>query len=186
MSYTFSLNTNFNGDLYPHQLYSDIIGNSSITKTLDGIDTNGDIVTITFTSALSGSEVTALNNVITNYIYIPLNRCRIDAMTPNYTRIGTLFTSLATTFYFDIGSMLDLCDVKILSNTTGGNYTVRLYDITNSKLMASATFTNTSSRMNLLGTISNIPTNNAMLEVHVKTSSVLYNVTISKVIIYYR
>lgn len=186
MSYTFSLSSNFNGNLFAHQLYTNIDNSVSITKNIVGIDTNGDNVIITFDQELSGSEVTTLNNLVSSYTYVPLNRYRIDNMNPSYSVIGLTFTNINTSFYFDIENMTEILCVKVLGNITSNSYQVRLYDITNSKLMATGTFTNTTPVMNNLGTISNIPTTSSLLEVHVKSSSLLSTVTINKVIIYYR
>lgn len=66
--YIFSLSTNFPGGLNSTQLYTQI-NNSAIVPSLLAINTDGDVVTIQFNSALSGAEETILNDLVANYVY---------------------------------------------------------------------------------------------------------------------
>ncbi len=66
--YIYSLATDFPGGLNSSQLYT-LINNSAIVPRLLAINTDGDVVTIQFNSALSGAEVTILNDIIANYVY---------------------------------------------------------------------------------------------------------------------
>lgn len=68
---TKSLATDFGGNLNSDVLEIDIANDPAITTTLLGITTAGDVVDIIFATALSASELTALDTLISNYVFIP-------------------------------------------------------------------------------------------------------------------
>lgn len=67
VTYTYSIQHDFNGILYLDQLQDDILANSNITITLTSIYSIGDAVYIIFASDL-GSELTYLNTIISSYV----------------------------------------------------------------------------------------------------------------------
>jgi len=70
-TYTYSLSSDFPNGLNPAQLQQIITDDTNITVPIDSIDTSGDSVFINFTASLSPSEVTELNNIVANYVFIP-------------------------------------------------------------------------------------------------------------------
>ena len=67
--YTYSIASDFSGNLNPGQFKEIIDDDTEITTTLVNIDTNGDIVTINFSMDLPSQELTRLNVLIIDYIY---------------------------------------------------------------------------------------------------------------------
>ena len=185
MSYTYSLSSDFGGNLLTHQLFQDIEANPSITKSLVSIDTYGDVVTIIFSEELTSEEVTALNSVISSYIYTDIELCRVESITPKYDTIGLLYSSIDVTFYYDTSRLSNLCHIKILGFINGGSFDVRVVDVTHNQIIASGSFNNTDIKVLDLGTISNIPTSTSLFEVHVKVNDAKYKVNIQKVMFYY-
>lgn len=68
-TYTRSLSGDFGGNLNIQHLITLIQTDPGITTELSMILTDGDVITITFQSTLSGSEDTALVNILDNYVY---------------------------------------------------------------------------------------------------------------------
>ena len=186
MSYTYSLSTDFGGNLLSHQLFQDIEATTSITKSLVSIDTYGDVVTIIFSEELTSEEVTALNSVVSSYTYTDIELCKVESITPKYSEIGTMFSDIGVTFYYDIGRMSDVCYIKLLGFIkNGGSFDVRVVDVTHNQIIASGSFNNNNIEVLDLGTISNIPTSTSLFEVHVKVNDAKYKVNIQKVMFYY-
>ncbi len=69
MTETYSVSSDFGG-IAPNiaQLDNQIINDPAITTDLIGISLNADVVDIIFVSTISGSEKTALDNLVSNYI----------------------------------------------------------------------------------------------------------------------
>lgn len=68
--------------------------------------------------------------------------------------------------------MSTIQSVHVVASSTGAEYSVRLYDLTNARIIAEKTgLTNTEKEVIDLGTISNIPTNKAVLELHIKRTT---------------
>jgi len=66
-----------------------------------------------------------------------------------------------------------ISNISVLSymDNKADSYDVRVYDITNDNIIAEKNFTNTSMEINDLGTLSNLPTNDAIFEVQVKINA---------------
>lgn len=191
-TYTKSLSTDFGSSIKLRQLHKEIEADSGITSNITGITMTGDVVDIIFDSTLSASEETALNSLIS--AHTP------DTSKPKetfYTETSQIDSTKAMNYSRMIrfaypGS--DSCGiinyVEVLSRMDVGvtSYDVRLVDKLNNTVMAEATgLTNTTDSANDLGTISNIPTNRTILEIHVKHNGASGNafVFVDNAIIYH-
>lgn len=191
-TYTKSLSTDFGGSIKLKQLHKEIEDDGTIVPNIIGITMTGDVVDITFDSALSGSEETSLNSLIA--AHTPNNSkpketfytetAQIDSTrAPNYTKV--------IRFIYPGSDSCGIIDyVEVLSRMNSGitSYDIRLVDKTNNTIMAEVIgLTNTTDSANDLGTISNIPTNKAVLEIHIKVNGANGNsfVYIDNAVIYH-
>lgn len=69
-TYTYSITSDFGGNLNPSQLVSQITNNITITTSLSHINTDSDVVHIVFDSTLSPPELSELNSLISSYAYL--------------------------------------------------------------------------------------------------------------------
>lgn len=146
-----------------------------------------DTVEIDFTQTLTGGEETTLNNIISSHSPIP------DTEGTNLQifslRAGpfnnTIYQSIST-FPYPAKKIDTLTHIKIISSiNTSANYSVRIYDISNNKIIAENTFNNTIELTNDMGTLSNIPFANTIFDVQVKVANSSTRVNPKTIIIYY-
>lgn len=66
--------------------------------------------------------------------------------------------------------MNNIQNIKVLSKKDGSvtSYDVRIYDVTNNLVIAENNFTNSNYSINNIGTLNNLPTNEAVLEIQAK------------------
>lgn len=163
-SYIYSITTDFPNGIRTDQLQSEINA-SGISQSSSRIDTDGDVVTIYFPSSLSGGDVTILNATIA--AHIPAYPADTHQMLGTFTQTvtDTTYTTVRS-FYFPGSQLITLLNIYIISYMDSGtSYQVRLYDVTNSNVIASGSFTNTVTATNALTGITNIPSGGAMFDV---------------------
>ncbi len=146
-----------------------------------------DTVEIDFTQTLTGGEETILNNIISTHSPEPdsegTNLQIFSLSTASFN--NTIYQSISTFTY--PGKKIDtLTHIKILSNINiSSNYSVRIYDIINNKVIAENTFNNITELTNDMGTLSNIPFTNTIFDVQVKVANSSTRVNPKTIIIYY-
>lgn len=183
-----SLSVDFNDNLKSNFFTS--VEESSISPNLVSIITKGDIVTITFDAILSGSEQSQLDTLITNYtpeitqrkhsfVTIPVSKNKIKSadyyLTTNFHFIGTDLAGPISNFEL-VGYKhddIDSYDAKIIDYDTG-NVLVEKLGINNNEL----------SNIDL-GPISNVPTGDSNLELHIRRNGGTTCVHISYLMMYY-
>lgn len=191
-TYTKSLSSDFGGNINEGQLHREIA--LAIPGTvLIGINRSDDVVDIIFEDVLSGGDETILNTTISNHIpQTGTRKVSFFRYTPKTTKTNsTVYQRIGGPFKYN-GSleMGPINQVEVISNMDSGmtSYSVRLYDATNETIIAEITGqTNTLEELINLGTISNIPEEEAIFEIHVKrvggtTSTFAY---VEDVIVYY-
>ena len=65
--YTYSLSTNFAGDIATSTLWDEIAANATIISDPIRIDVIGDVVSIEFSVTLTAPQITALNTTVANH-----------------------------------------------------------------------------------------------------------------------
>jgi hypothetical protein len=188
-SYTYSLSSDFGGNLKPRQLHNNILA-SAITETLQGIVGTGDVVNIIFDTALSSGDQTILDGLVSSYVMLP------DYDVYNHLPVvpnGVAFNQPAYRLFARCiypGSVIanTILFIKIDSYMDVGitSYDIRVRDATNNNVMATANFTNTVFTINDLGTISNVPTGEIAIEMDVRRNggNNTLNVYINNAILY--
>jgi hypothetical protein len=190
--YTKSLATDFGGNINESQLHREIT--LAIPGTaLIGVNRSEDIIELIFADTLSGGDETILGTTISNHVPMTGTRkSRFFTYTPKTTKTNsTNYQRLGGPFKYN-GSieMGQINQVEVISKMDTGmtSYSVRLYDATNETVIAETTGrTNLREEIVNLGTISNVPEDEAIFEIHIKrvggtTSAYAY---IEDVIIYY-
>ncbi len=98
MSYTYNIALNFPAGLELGQLQRDILNEPAITAVLQGLISDTIDLTITFNSSLSAPELTALNSVISNYIFITQPLLDPTGATINFCMTNLIYRADSTAF----------------------------------------------------------------------------------------
>lgn len=157
-TYNFSIVADFSGLLNTWQLHQEINNNLNITTTLLKIDTIDDDVKIVFENALSIQEQSILSDLIVNYTtIIPNTNFEIITTRRNSTNL-TKFQVIDTWIY-DTKQYNKINNISVQSYCTDDidSYDIRVCDITNGTILATANFTNYEQQLNNLGELTNIP-----------------------------
>ena len=168
MTETYSLSSDFPDGLDSSKLEIQI-RDSSITINLVGISSCEDVVDITFESSLDPGDKTILDGIVAAHEPDPPSAREYVKLSVNGTCSQTEY-ELLYVFAINDKYPITINDIGITSKMTGdiSSYDVRVYDVTNDNIIASANFTNTDFELQSLGTISNAPTTEELLEIHVK------------------
>lgn len=149
MSYTIikSKSTDFSNNINPGQLRRSIKLDNAITTTLKKININGDVVTIVFVSTPSGSELTALDNLISSYTYVPVLKtitqhnfnAIVDPTTINDVNegfdIGSRWTNQTSGDSFICVDNTELLAVWKNADTLNGLKDVNISSVTNNDIL---------------------------------------------------
>lgn len=170
-TYTYSLASDFSGNLNHRQLH-DEIDESSITQILTSVTSNGDVVNIYFDASLNASGVTTLDNLVSDHIPAQLyNFSKVIVLSPLVqSTYSTIYKKVHVYYYEGSKSIGTITCTNVLSYMSSGvtNYTIRLFDQTNDTVLAENTFTNTEEEECILTPISNVPEKAAILEIQIK------------------
>lgn len=172
--YTKSLQNDFGGEITPWKLHEQIENNGFIEMFI-GLTVNGDDVILYFNNEIMSNDMITLNAIINehtpiqqptigkNIILIPF--INNDYKNNNFKKIIN-FTFRGTNAYGN------LTNIKVFSfSSKPENYDLKLYDVTNNKIICSATFNNIIEQNNDMGAISNLPIESATLELQICTYS---------------
>lgn len=177
---TYSLSNNFNGYILPEVLKEQI-------DTKEGIDTNclsvaidGSLVNITFDGVLTTEERTLLDDVINHHHEAFAN---IEFENSNIYLI-TVPVKVKSSSYQEIATFRYNGFIKnILIISQGIDYSIRLYDLTNKKIIFEQSFNNKDYKEDIIPkeAIHNIPTNDALIAVQVNSNKVNCNIKLFQV-----
>lgn len=170
--YTYSLSDDFGGNLLASQLHQVIMDDGGITPNIITVSTKGDIVKIQFDASLSGPEITTLNGIVSAHTPTTPSKEMIFNITPIESYIDSTFWVTVASFLHNKESSVTSMNVISFMEVGGTSYDVRVVDITNNAVIASQNLANTDELNNSLGTISNLPSDNAIFELQVKINGV--------------
>lgn len=170
-TYTRSLSSDFGGSVLLRQLHNEI-SNSSIVTSLDGINMTNDTIDIVFDSSLTSSEETTLNSLIS--AHTPDTnppRSQFFILTPKKQIKSTTY-SLVTNFKFpgsgNIGP-IDYIEIIAINDPSIKSFDARIVETSTGNVLCEKTgMTADVYTYYDLGTISNVPVNESILELHVK------------------
>lgn len=192
-TYSYVLSTDFSGGIKETQLHTEIEDESTITSgTLVriGVEYSDDQVNIVFNNALTGGEQTTLDGLVA--AHIP------DTSPPrqNFFTFDPKINVIKNTSYRKIGSFkyggsskigtINYIDIIAYKEVKPSSYSLKVYDRTNSLTLAEKTgLTNTEEVIVDMGTINNIPENEAILEIQAKKQDNAGEIVVEQIIIYY-
>lgn len=188
VTYVYSLTTDFPNGLISNELHKILSESVAISVQFVGINTYDDVVEILYETSLSGAEELELNSIIS--AYAPSNgaqKTNFYHVYPNMLSITSL--SWTTVGVFKYGGsnekgLINYFDVISKTSSALTSYDVRVVDSTNGTILCSVSnLDNTAYQLNDLGVISNIPEDEAMLEIQMKRNG-LTTVYIQALIVY--
>lgn len=177
MSYTYSCSLpsgGFGSDLC--QLHEQVATSSLSSYGFQGINFDSVNLIFIFSSPLSGSDVTALQTLVANFVPdggAPSIGEKFADVIMNKSVISTTYFTCGTMFFPGTASGTSIGQIKVLTYLTSGTspYTIRILDYTNNKTIATSTLSNTSPQYNDMGTLANLSRQPGILEIQVKVSS---------------
>ena len=186
--YTYSYSVDFNNSVYETQLLGDIDSDAGITPTILRVDRDDDDINIYFDSALSTGEKTVLDALISNYTYTPKVRFSGNlTLHPNNHTFKNDDYSVEDRIIYEgpefTGDIYKIVDIGNMESKNDG-YSSKIYDKTNNKIIAEKSFTNTDLEIITILNITNIPLNESILELHVKSEKKNNKAFINSVMIY--
>ena len=174
-TYTYSLSVDFGGNLATDQLRTEIEADGGIAPTCLAVVSNlttPDDVDIIFDAALSGGEETTLDGIVAAHVVQPTSiSTNSFTLVPTITKYrSTKYTRVYAIIYAgsnNVGTINRMFAVSHMDSALT-NYSLKVFDTTNRNILAENTFTNTKEQIVELTPINNIPTDQALLELHVK------------------
>lgn len=174
-SYDKTISGDFSGNLRSGKLHQEIL-DSSIVTALDRIDIEGNNVKIWFVDALSGGDQTTLNNLISAHdgvLYVEKKRIRLTlAGSGNGSAIVSSATyTVRSRFVFPGTNEVGVPSAikAICWRDNSNQYDIKIHDVTNGNDICELTGqTNTSPELKNLGTLSNLPKNEAIFELQLR------------------
>lgn len=159
-------------------VFDNAVRTSSIGTNFVGLQRDVDLLGIIFAVALTSSQTTTLNNLILAHVTLLTSQpivdntaienvsCNINTNGNNssvYKKIGV---------YLFIGSIYkNISKISAIAYTDkASSYSIRVYDVTNKKVICEGTFSNLTSDLQNLGTISNLPKTKSIFEIQSKTN----------------
>lgn len=180
----------FPSGLRTDQFHKEIV-NSPIIATLTGVTTVGNAVNISFSDVINPGDIVLLNGLIS--AHVPDNskpKYKFFIITPKSSITSTAYTVISTFKY--PGSLIigpiDYIEIVSYMDNSVTNYDIRIINRENGDIIASKTGnTNKELQVMDLGTISNIPQQEAILELHVRKNGggVAKATYVDNLIVYY-
>ncbi len=165
----YSLSVDFSGNLNRTQFHQEIVDNGTL-PTLVGVHDTEDIINIEFDSSLNAGQQTTLNGLVSSHIpsTIPKILLTETILPKKDTYSNTSYTRAASYIYNP--TINTLYCVKVLSYMDTGitSYDLQLFDKTHGNIIVTKNSTNTDEELVDVGTLTNMPTVESILELNVK------------------
>jgi len=164
-SYTYA---NFAGDVDIGQLNYEV-ENSSLEGLL-GINTTSTHVIFEFDNELNDDSENILSSIVSSHSSANVGSSNAEILTVSETTSNSDYT-LKYIYNYSGSRDKPISKIEIISNMEAGgsNYSMRIYDRTNKKIISELTgLSNTQSAINNMTSISNLSYNKSLLELHVK------------------
>lgn len=122
---------------------------------------------------------------------IPIVGNNVEFLTPKLEQIAsTKFIDVKTSFYFDPAKMETLTDIKVVSwldkKSANGTYDIRVFDVTHAAELGTINLSNETLTATSIGALDNLPTTDAIIEFHAKTSQKNDKAHLKSVAVYYK
>lgn len=175
--YQKSISTDFSNKL-DMDIFDNAVRTSSISTNFVGLQRDVDLLSIIFTVALIASEITVLNNLISAHVTLLTSQTNVDNTTIENVSCNINTNGNNSTVYKKIGVYLYIGSIykniskicAVAYTDKASSYSIRIYDVTNKKVICEGTFSNLTSDLQNLGTISNLPKMKSIFEIQSKTN----------------
>jgi hypothetical protein len=175
--YQKSILTNFSNKL-DMDIFDNAVRTSSIGTNFAGLQRDVDLLSIMFIVALTNSEIVILNNLILAHVTLLTSQTNIDSTIIENVSCNINTSGNNSTVYKKIGVYLYIGSIykniskicAIAYTDKASSYSIRVYDVTNKKVICEGTFSNITSDLQNLGTITNLPKTKSIFEIQSKTN----------------
>ncbi len=168
-AYNYSIENDFSNGLTSGMLHQDIIS-SGINTELLRIDTDGDEVYIIFQEQLDKTSIETLDELIKSHVASPLyffNKQQQHNITGK-----TSSQEYDVISQFIHGGSQNAKIYTISYNTDkDAEYAIKIYDLTNKKIIIEKTLSNSDVSLQLLGVVDNLSLSPAIWEISMKTTT---------------
>lgn len=164
---TYNYILNINKDINLIQLHKDILQDTEIERELIGITRNDNNLEIEFDTFLNFTEETKLNEYVNNHNpieIIPLKKS--FSIVPKYNTIDSEDFKRVLSF-ISVKSIKYCFKVHSYKEIITSSYTIKIYDITNNRLILYKTLNNNEEGLIILGEANDFQ-DNSILEVSAK------------------
>lgn len=175
MAYTYSLQDDFSNN-FNKVNFKNEVNASNIVPKMWGIKLSTTNVIFYFSSSLTTAEKTTLDNLVANHdsTEVPVEASKQIQITMPNTLVDTPNYTLVATFKYPGNIISSVSHIQVISNMdpTSSDYTVRIKNHDNNDTIVEQTFTNTDDAICNFDTIANLPSGNAIFDVHMKCQAV--------------
>jgi hypothetical protein len=180
--YNYEKSSKFSNGINLVNFKNEIENNGNITKNIINIFYTPDTVNIKFDADLSPSEQNILENTIIpnhNYHTTINTSSTYNIITPyiDNSNITAKNYAIASSFIYDGTIFRNIAKIGLLTEMTNdknlnSNYSIKIYDQTNNNLIKEITgLTNSNKQIVNITNLSNIPTNESIIEIYIKTTN---------------
>lgn len=158
--------------------------NNNISTTLTSLIVDSGSLNITFENVLSSGDANTLNNLVSAANQIQqLGNSQLVFSCSQSNVTSTNYVVQMTMIFPGTNYISNITNIQVVSYMNKGtSYTIRLFDVLNDTIIASGTFTNTTTTINDLTNINNLPNTQSIFELQCKvdsnTSASVKNLTI--------
>lgn len=186
--YTYSLSVDFPDGLMTNQFHKILADTNSISVNFLGLNVYDDVVEIIYESALSGGEETTLNSIIS--AYVPSDgpeKHKSYHVFPTVTSLVSLNWTSVGLFKYG-GSLkeglINYVDVIARTGSSITTYDARIVNTNNGQTLCTVTgLNNTTYQLNDMGNISNIPEEEAIMDIQMRRNG-LSTIYIQALVVY--
>ena len=167
----YTMSGDFASGINTGQLYDEILADTANINiaVIQYININGDDIDVVFDVALTASEQTALDTLVTNHTSELILKKANIGFTECIT--SSTFYSVVFTFIFSGQDEIGVVNkINLVGKMDSGatNYSIKIFDKTNINIIAETTFTNTEDAILVMDSVSNITDSQAIWEVQLK------------------
>jgi hypothetical protein len=164
----YSLSGDFSGNIREDQFHTEVLSNSEITASFDGIVKNGDLISVKFFGNITTQEGNVLHNIVASHVpdFTPIRRINIILPTTTNYITSNNWTRIGVGKYPGTNITGNITYIDVYSYMGNGlvSYDVKVIDRANVDVLCSGNFNNTSLNYNSLGTINYQPQEQTTLE----------------------
>lgn len=180
--YNYKKSGQFSNGINLMNLKSEIENNGEIKKNIINIFCTSEIVALKFDANLTKTEQNILEtDIIPNHNYNPTigisSTYNIITLYIDNSDITSKNYAIASSFIYDGSIFKNIVKIGMLSelkndNNSNSNYSIKIYDQTNNLVLKEITgLTNSNKQIVNITDLSNIPTNESIIEIHIKTTN---------------